>query len=73
MLYKDHAYHIFCLLVMNDLHKCLEHPHNVLFLEDVTLLISSKLNDLHKTTPNLECDQCIVRQWMQYNILELKS
>jgi hypothetical protein len=56
---------------MNDLHKCLQHSHNVLFVDDVTLLISSKLNELHNTTQNLEFD--LHKLFMHSNILELND
>jgi hypothetical protein len=70
--YSAESYNLF-LLVMNDLHKCLEHSHNVLFVDDVTLLISSKFDDLHNTTPNLDSDLYKVSQFMHSNILELND
>jgi hypothetical protein len=61
------------LLVMNDLYKCLEHSKNVFFVDDITLLVSGKLDDLHKTTHNLESDIFRVSHFMHSSIFELND
>jgi hypothetical protein len=61
------------LLVMNDLHQCLKFSSNVLFVDDVTLMISGSLDNFHNTKCNLQTDLVSVHAWTMSNILELND
>jgi hypothetical protein len=58
---------------MNDLHHCLKFSSNVLFVDDVTLMISGSLDNFHNTKCNSETDLISINVWTLSNILELND
>jgi hypothetical protein len=63
------------LLVMNDLHECLKYSSNVLFVDNVTLMISGDFNNLQNknTKCYLETDLTSVGYWTTNKVLELND